>query len=193
MLAAQCLDRRVPRQANDRRPSQRLTKSRNAANTWSRLALHHCRRPNQAEKPPPINLRIGPLGGFRVSELRSPRIGARGKGDIWRAIRAGRFPAQGKDDGGFKIDPAELSQVFEPQRPDERVGGRIRCLAVRWDRTQRPLRRLSPPIHGACPGMAGALFARGFIAPYKCEPRSLARKSDRGPNRSSKTVLRPLA
>ena len=129
---------------------------------WSRLALHHCRRPNQAEKPLPINLRIGPLGGFRVSELRSPRIGARGKGDIWRAIRAGRFPAQRKDHGGFKIDPAELSRVFEPQRPDERVGGRIRCLAVRWDRTQRPLRRLSPPIHGACPGMAGALFARGF-------------------------------
>ena len=190
MLAAQCLDRRVPRQANDRRPSQRLTKSRNAANTWSRLALHHCRRPNQAEKPLPINLRIGPLGGFRVSELRSPRIGARGKGDIWRAIRAGRFPAQRKDDGGFKIDPAELLRAATTRRARR---GRIRCLAVRWDRMQWPLRRLSPPIHGACPGMAGALFARGFIASYKCEPRSLARKSDRGPNRSSKTVLRPLA
>ena len=43
--------------------------------------------------------------------------------DIWRAIQAGRLPAQRTDDGGFAIDPAELFRVFEPQRPDERPMG----------------------------------------------------------------------
>ncbi len=82
------------------------------------------------------------------------------KGDIWRATRAGRLPAQRKDDGGFEIDPAELSRVFEPQRPDERPMGRA----------QRPLRRLRRRSTMGLPGMAGGeatyasptLFARGF-------------------------------
>ena len=43
--------------------------------------------------------------------------------DIWRAIQAGRLPAQRTDDGGFAIDPAELFRVFEPQRPDQRPMG----------------------------------------------------------------------
>jgi hypothetical protein len=45
------------------------------------------------------------------------------KVDIWRAIQAGRLPAQRTDDDGFAIDPAELFRVFEPQRPDERPMG----------------------------------------------------------------------
>ena len=112
------------------------------------------------------------------------------RGDIWRAIRAGRFPAQRKDDGGFKIDPAELSRVFEPQRPDERVGDAYVASLSDGTGCFGGSRRRSTM---GLPGMAGALFAEDFIAPYRCDSRSLARKSDGGPNRNSKTVLRPLA
>jgi hypothetical protein len=41
------------------------------------------------------------------------------KVDIWCAIRAGRLPAKKTDDGGFAIEPAELFDVFGPQRPDQ--------------------------------------------------------------------------
>ena len=59
------------------------------------------------------------------------------KGDIWRAIRAGRLPAQRKDDGGFEIDPAELSRVFEPQRPDERPMGQDATASTQPRRVQQ--------------------------------------------------------
>ena len=38
------------------------------------------------------------------------------KVDIWRAIRAGTLSAKKTDDGGFAIDPAELSTVFETKQ-----------------------------------------------------------------------------
>src|SRR3954469_12237174 len=45
------------------------------------------------------------------------------KSSIFRAIRSGRLSAARGDDGGYLIDPAELSRVFSPQvsRP-ERAG-----------------------------------------------------------------------
>jgi hypothetical protein len=42
---------------------------------------------------------------------------------IWRAIRSGRLAAKETEDGGFAIDPAELFDVFEPQRPDQPAEG----------------------------------------------------------------------
>jgi hypothetical protein len=83
------------------------------------------------------------------------------KGDIWRAIRAGRLPAQRKDDGGFEIDPAELFRVFEPQRPDERpmeqdatASPEAPAADPRWacQEWQAARQRMRPP----------TLFTRGF-------------------------------
>jgi hypothetical protein len=42
------------------------------------------------------------------------------KVDIWRAIRVGALSAKMTDDGGFAIDPADLSAVFETKRADQR-------------------------------------------------------------------------
>jgi hypothetical protein len=41
------------------------------------------------------------------------------KVDIWRAIRAGAISAKKTDDGGFAIDPADLSAVFETKQADQ--------------------------------------------------------------------------
>jgi hypothetical protein len=60
-------------------------------------------------------------GAMAVLSLReAAEQAATSKVDIWRAIQAGRLPAQRTDEGGLAIDPAELFRVFEPQRPDER-------------------------------------------------------------------------
>ena len=108
------------------------------------------------------------LGGFRLFlGLRSPRIRARGlnanecQGEHL-ARHPGRWaPAQRKDDGGFEIDPADPSQIFEPQRPDERPLGTRRNGLSGGSRRQSTM---------GLPGMAGdeatyaspTLFARGF-------------------------------
>ena len=41
------------------------------------------------------------------------------KVDIWRAIQAGALSAKKTDDGGFAIDPADLSAVFETKKADQ--------------------------------------------------------------------------
>lgn len=45
-----------------------------------------------------------------------------GKTTIQRAVTAGRLSATRKDDGGYAIDPAELSRVYDvrPERLDKR-------------------------------------------------------------------------
>jgi hypothetical protein len=45
------------------------------------------------------------------------------KVDIWRAIQTGALAAHRTGDGGFAIDPAELSRVFAQQRPEQRPMG----------------------------------------------------------------------
>jgi hypothetical protein len=40
------------------------------------------------------------------------------KVDIWRAIQAGALSAKKTDDGGFAIDPADLSAVFETKQAE---------------------------------------------------------------------------
>ena len=46
------------------------------------------------------------------------QIGA-SKADIWRAIQTGALSAQRTDDGGFAIDSAALSRVFESPQPEK--------------------------------------------------------------------------
>jgi hypothetical protein len=41
------------------------------------------------------------------------------KVDIWRAIQAGALSAKKTDDGGFAVDPADLSAVFETKQVDQ--------------------------------------------------------------------------
>ena len=41
------------------------------------------------------------------------------KVDIWCAIQAGALSAKKTDDGGFAIDPADLSAVFETKQADQ--------------------------------------------------------------------------
>src|SRR5215471_19885066 len=41
------------------------------------------------------------------------------KVDIWRAIRTGALSAKKTDDGGFAIDPADLSAVFETKQANQ--------------------------------------------------------------------------
>ena len=41
------------------------------------------------------------------------------KVDIWRAVQAGALLAKKADDGGFAIDPADLSAVFETEQADQ--------------------------------------------------------------------------
>jgi hypothetical protein len=113
------------------------------------------------------------LGGFRLfwgfvlhESERAASMQTSVKGNIWRAIRAGGSPAQRKDEGGFEIDPADPSRIFEPQRPHERPLG---------DKTQRPPRRLPPPIDG----LAGNGGRRGNVCvPYAVRARISSRRTD---------------
>jgi hypothetical protein len=41
------------------------------------------------------------------------------KVDIWRAIQAGALSAKKTDDGGFAIDPDDLSAVFETKQANQ--------------------------------------------------------------------------
>ena len=114
------------------------------------------------------------LGGFRLFlGLRSPRIRARGlnanecQGEHL-ARHPGRWaPAQRKDDGGFEIDPADPSRIFRAATTRR---------ASPWDKTQRPLRRLPPPIHD---GLAGNGGRRGNVCvPYAVRARISSRRTD---------------
>ena len=46
------------------------------------------------------------------------RIAGKGKTTLTRAIQAGRLSATRRDDGGYLIDPSELSRVYDvtPER-----------------------------------------------------------------------------
>src|SRR6516225_3965046 len=91
------------------------------------------------------------------------QIGA-SKADIWRAIQTGALLAQRTDDGGFAIDSAELSRVFESPQPEQ-------CL-TEPDVTASPAASGRPEANAAPESAATNEIAVAF-AELQDQPKSL--------------------
>ena len=76
---------------------------------------------------PPLTVRSEPfpaipMGHVAMTVLSLQEAAERtgtSKVDIWRAVQAGALLAKKADDGGFAIDPADLSAVFETEQADQ--------------------------------------------------------------------------
>src|SRR5271165_6657868 len=69
------------------------------------------------------------------------------KSTVFRAIKSGRMSAARTDDGGFAIDPAELSRVFQPGQSEKRLKGQD-ATPVATDETALRLAALDAEVKG---------------------------------------------